>query len=237
MGWTGIISLAAGCLIFIVSFVLPERKRRLSRDDIRLGEAQVKKLVQQEMQNAENKISELVEETIAQKLEKTERSLDRLSNEKIMAVNEYSDTVLEAIHTNHKEVMFLYDMLNNKEEALKEAIREVAKAERKVKEAAIQGIPAKEPLMLEEPVQEEIMPEEAEQENLMPEEWTPEIFMQSEAEPVIKHAKTVQEGSARNSNDQVLALHKQGWSNLEIAKQLGLGIGEVKLVIDLYEGL
>ena len=39
-----------------------------------------------------------------------------------------------------------------------------------------------------------------------------------------------------NSNAIILEMHKNGSSILEIAKQLGLGVGEVKLVIDLYRG-
>ena len=41
----------------------------------------------------------------------------------------------------------------------------------------------------------------------------------------------------RNSNERILELHKAGKSNMAIAKELGLGIGEVKLVIDLFEGI
>ena len=40
-----------------------------------------------------------------------------------------------------------------------------------------------------------------------------------------------------NSNERILALHKAGKSNMAIAKELGLGLGEVKLVIDLFEGM
>ena len=40
-----------------------------------------------------------------------------------------------------------------------------------------------------------------------------------------------------NSNDIILHMHKNGSSVIEIAKQLGLGVGEVKLVIDLYQGV
>ena len=32
-------------------------------------------------------------------------------------------------------------------------------------------------------------------------------------------------------------MHNEGKSNMAIAKELGLGIGEVKLVIDLFKGL
>ena len=44
------------------------------------------------------------------------------------------------------------------------------------------------------------------------------------------------DSSESNSNDQILELHKAGKSNMAIARELGLGIGEVKLVIDLFEG-
>ena len=42
--------------------------------------------------------------------------------------------------------------------------------------------------------------------------------------------------SEKNNNDRILQLHKAGKSNMAIARELGLGIGEVKLVIDLFEG-
>jgi hypothetical protein len=34
----------------------------------------------------------------------------------------------------------------------------------------------------------------------------------------------------------ILALHQQGKPDVEIARDLGLGLGEVKLVIGLYKG-
>ena len=39
-----------------------------------------------------------------------------------------------------------------------------------------------------------------------------------------------------NSNEIILEMYRNGSSILEIAKQLGLGVGEVRLVIDLYQG-
>ena len=46
--------------------------------------------------------------------------LESLSNDKIIAVGEYSDQVIEKIEADHKEVVFLYQMLCDKEEELKE---------------------------------------------------------------------------------------------------------------------
>ena len=37
-----------------------------------------------------------------------------------------------------------------------------------------------------------------------------------------------------NRNDEIIALHKSGKSIMEISKLLGMGQGEVKLIIDLY---
>ena len=41
----------------------------------------------------------------------------------------------------------------------------------------------------------------------------------------------------KNNNERILTLHRAGKSNVAIAKELGLGIGEVKLVIDLFKGV
>ena len=38
----------------------------------------------------------------------------------------------------------------------------------------------------------------------------------------------------KNSNEKILAMYNEGKSNMAIAKELDLGIGEVKLVIDLF---
>ena len=40
-----------------------------------------------------------------------------------------------------------------------------------------------------------------------------------------------------NNNERILAMHKLGRSNMAIARELGLGVGEVKLVIDLFENM
>ena len=38
-----------------------------------------------------------------------------------------------------------------------------------------------------------------------------------------------------NNNQKIIELHEQGKSTVEIAKELNLGVGEVKLVIDLFQ--
>ena len=38
-----------------------------------------------------------------------------------------------------------------------------------------------------------------------------------------------------NNNDVILAFHKMGKSDVQIAKELGLGVGEVRLVLNLFQ--
>ena len=47
---------------------------------------------------------------------------------------------------------------------------------------------------------------------------------------------TASDVEGKDNKSRIIGLHKKGYSNLEIAKTLGLGIGEVKLVLGLYQG-
>ena len=50
---------------------------------------------------------------------------------KIIAVSEYSDQILDKITRNHEEVVFLYNMLTNKEKDLKDAMKKYEVLEKK----------------------------------------------------------------------------------------------------------
>jgi hypothetical protein len=47
-------------------------------------------------------------------------------------------------------------------------------------------------------------------------------------------AMTVKTEAPANNNDKILAMASQGLDTVQIAKTLGLGVGEVKLVLDLF---
>ena len=128
-----ILLLILGAVIFIASFIVPESKSELDAADKQLTQEKLQELLQEEMKNVRSQVADAVDETVHYSMEKTERGLERLTNEKMTAVSEYAQTVLEDIHKNHEEVMFLYDMLNNKHENLKETATEVSMA---VKEAS-----------------------------------------------------------------------------------------------------
>ena len=48
-----------------------------------------------------------------------------------------------------------------------------------------------------------------------------------------KNMKELTANDPISQNRQIIEMHKAGKSNMVIARELGLGIGEVKLVIDL----
>ena len=104
MGALEIFLLIAGGIILILGFLLPQSKNKISDETKGLVREEIKILVSQEMDDIKSHVDDVVDEAVGYAVEKTERSLERLTNEKIMAVNEYSDTVLQEIHKNHEEV-------------------------------------------------------------------------------------------------------------------------------------
>ena len=144
-----IILLIVGIVIFVVSFFIPGGKENeLSVDDPAVKK-ELKKLVTEEIEDTKEQIDGMINEAIDLSMDKTERKLERLTNEKIMAVNEYSDTVLAEIHKNHEETMFLYDMLNDKHQNIKNTVSEVNKTVKKVEEKQKEVIAEKTPVSAE----------------------------------------------------------------------------------------
>ena len=304
MSITEIILIIAGVIVLALGYLLPPKKKDVDEDIQLIGEDEVRKLVTKEVEGTKEHILDIVDETVTYAMEKTERSMERVANEKIMAINEYSDTVLDDINKNHKEVLFLYDMLNDKHENLKNTVGEAVKTAEKIKQTVRDAeITAKEtqeivkeaeesafvPInppsvtIVHGPTNDYAVPElpdapfderynriiynegyttdnnEKYEEGYIKghddrynEEYNTvnddmgyneeydtekESFSKGQDVPAADIRFTGGKESNRNSNDRILELHKAGKSNMAIAKELGLGIGEVKLVIDLFEGL
>ena len=276
MNITELILLIFGGIVFTVSFFLPSGGKKEKDGISKADEEEIKEIIGREVEEAKTQISDIVDETITYSMAKTERSMERLTNEKIMAVNEYSDTVLEQINKNHKEAVFLYDMLNDKHENLKstvsEAVKTASEVKQTVKDAEVTAREAKEQAVeikeqIPAPVPEkEFVPIQVPRVEVTDGSATAEIEKEPEKPKRKTTRKVKTEASAskkeavdpektekaskvdlsmaapgktggRNSNERILELHKAGKSNMAIAKELGLGIGEVKLVIDLFEGI
>ena len=232
MGILEIVLLIAGIIIFTGSFFLPLGGEKNTGIDKKAAKEEIHGLVEEEMNTVRSKMQDKMEETSEDAIEKAERSLERLTNEKIMAVNEYSDTVLQEIHKNHEEAMFLYDMLNSKHANIKDTVSKMDKAVKAAENKTLENKTAENKAAAEKTatdktagtVAEEKAADASQTETLIQPENSPEIGFMGE---------TVQEG--QNNNEKILEMHKQGKSTVAIAKELGLGVGEVKLVIDLYK--
>lgn len=134
MSATEIILIVIGVAVFLLGYLMPARKKDIDEEVQLISEDEVRKLIAGEVEHVKERISDIVDETVNYSIEKAERAMERVTNEKIMAINEYSDTVLEEINKNHKEVVFLYDMLNDKHDNLMSAINEATMAADNIKQ-------------------------------------------------------------------------------------------------------
>lgn len=272
-----IVLLLIGAAILTVSFFLPTRRKTAFGDAGKLAKEEVKELVSQETDTIREQVNGMIKESMDTSMEyaieKTERALERLSNEKIMAVNEYSDTVLGEINRNHKEVVFLYDMLNDKHKSIKATMSEItgilrAAAEKRREEGNCPDMKSgdvrlgdqsgdrrpdtKSGGFRQDPGPSEIRPDvrngdvrqetgfgDVRQEAARPlriQETPGRSGLQGLESRLLQDGASAQAAQDFNCNRQILELYSQGKSKVDIAKELGLGVGEVKLVIDLYQG-
>ncbi len=312
---TEIVLIVAGFAAIIIGYLLPAGKE-MDEEDKMLMEREIRELVRREVEDQKETIENMVDDTVDNSLDRTERAMERISNEKLSAIGEYSDTVINDIHKNHDEVMFMYDMLNDKHKNLTNVVSEVSKktdeAMQAVRDAEVTAREAQEAttnlenavkkpfpreenvraILLDEvddrlsgiripykekepeittvnvpPVSAKTDPNYVSEHELKPLHEIPAQVISAEQAstlhvignktetPSSGGGKVVQlteairaEGRTQNpdknmkeltandpisQNRQIIEMHKAGKSNMVIARELGLGIGEVKLVIDL----
>ncbi len=284
-----IIILIVGAILFTVSFIIPDKKSGASFDaDGFIDEDAIRGIVDDELKKAKDSIEEATKLSISDSKDKLERYMDRLTNEKMMAVGEYSDTVIEQIHKDHEEAVFLYDMIDNKHSQVKNTAAELNQLEKDVRrlsenikdsdvktkssqtsksksgtssasksadatgKADTASAEVKEPVSVFDDDFGALTPEtiNADESKVTGGFDTASVNTVSLDEVSVKQEEPDTAGpmaggevellfdsdsNSMNNNDRILALHKEGKSNMAIAKELGLGVGEVKLVIDLFK--
>lgn len=118
--------------------------------------------------------------------DETFRKQINLVNEKVLELGDYHNFVKDEIEKKHKELLFLYQMIGEKEKAIK-------KIQLEIEQVQVKQVATKEEIIVE-----------------------------------TKQPST-------NSNRRIIDLKEKGYSSLEIAQILDIGIGEVDLVLNLYE--
>ena len=267
--------LTIGLIVIVASFVFSSKS-----DGDTIHNVKDVTFTDKQKEDIKKQITDILDEQIENVKEQTEISLDKLSNQKMLEMNEYSDTILQEINRNHNEVMFLYDMLNEKKKEINNTVRDMNVTKKEIEKS--KTVPKKQTVidsikdMSEDTggfmASEELLREEQKDVDTRKKDILNQLDAVVEAvsddvsadlEAVEKKPKkrtstgrtaakrmkeTVKKETLRednrdpkafetgNKNEKILQLSKEGKSNVEIAKELGLGIGEVKLVIDLFKG-
>ena len=306
-----------GIVFLIGSFMVKDKLSKNDLDKIAdMSAEELKVITEKEIKNAELAIDGMLDEHIASKTDETKRNLEKETNSKIMAINEYSDTVLDSINKSHNEIMFLYSMLNDKHEELTRLSGNIEKITAQAKKtfepveaskinnlsnktvlnakpvvnaapvsnrqavtesrgiassdivtgtkntasvknqnvsaqnmmsqhAAAQNIMSQNTVVRNTAVPNTVVPNMAAQnavvQNVAVSNMTAQNMTASNTTMQSRNLSDTDVQSGRvydiseiNHNPQILRLYKSGKNIVEIAKELGLGKGEVKLVIDLY---
>ena len=192
---------------------------------------------------AEQLLEEKSEETVI----KTDDYLSKISNEKIMSVNDFSTQIIEKIDANHKEVVFLYDMLNQKEDEIKQTVQQLEHEKQELQEviedvikltkqmkSSMKTDNKKEPASTAtaKPKKTEQKKNSVKQTTGVPAKTSePVKAVENQTDGQLEFAEMLQ---ADRQKEEVLKMYKQGKSVLEISKAMGMGQGEVKLIIGLY---
>ena len=245
-----IVLLVIGIICVLLGIFLPEKSKTQTILDEKKESRRIRELIEEEMEKYKDSVKDNLEEEVNEYMEKAERSLERISNEKMMAVNEYGDTVLNDINKNHEEAVFLYNMLNDKHDEIiksqakientSKEVKETLKAIESAKEAANADFEKNRSALMEEFEHKENEIElEKNKLTALEEEFNKNRAANASKEKTVKKpGKKIKRNpesvvSGNNHNDEILRLYKEGKSNVAIAKELGHGVGEVKLVIDL----
>lgn len=243
-----IILLLVGCVFMIGSFFISEKLSSSELNKIaELSEDELKKIIEREVNNAGTQMDEVIGQKIEEAGGQAERAMEKESNEQIMQIHEYSETVMESMKKTHDEIMFLYSMLNDKHTEMTSMtgdLQRLAADIRNLQEnlSAKAGTSIRKPVAESHVVQQPVM-----KQNAVLQPMTETIDVQPEPEVQVNRFQEIQEPEQKTekpetadaqgmSNDMILKLYEQGLSKVEIAKQLGRGLGEVNLVIELYKG-
>lgn len=213
-----VILILIGLILMIGSFFVTEKLSQKEISQIsELSSVELRRILEKNMGNARQKVENLVDDLIDESMEIANRAMEKKTNEKIQDISEYSETVIDSIDKNHSEVMFLYSMLNEKHTELTEMAKNLERLKRELLNLQNNvNDTVQESVEMVQKITENIScPQNLEVDNVIEEE-------EKEEEELLNH------------NQSILELYHQDIGVTDIARQLGLGVGEVKLVIDLY---
>lgn len=209
-----IVLIIIGIIFIFISFYFSERfEKEEQKDDI----IEIpRELTEEQKAQIDKLIKDYMDEQINVQLDDIEAKYSEIVNQKTLALGDYAVTVNEEIEKNHNEVTFLYSMLCDKQKELMTSVEMIDSYKKEIEEIVSNK---NEVVQTKQEVEEELK----------------EAISELDQE-IMDNTDEPEEISVDGSKDIILEMHKSGLSILEIAKHLGLGVGEVKLVVDLYRG-
>ena len=241
-----------GVLIFAGSFFITEKLSSSDMKEItRISEKEVQNIVDSRIAQSESIIKDRFDDKLEDAVNDFAIRTDEEYVSKMNQMNEYSEKVLETMEKTNNEIVFIHSMLNDKQE-------NVAKLTEKL------DITQKQLLQLKNDVDESInaLKEQYDQNITLKKEQefvtgieatrveteTVKTFNDELIEKIAdSNDEEVPEGfkeAVTESSDEshtmsseeseIVNLYKEGYSEIDIAKKLGKGIGEIKLVLGLY---
>ncbi len=250
MGPIEIIMLLCGIAFLILSFFVGNEK--MSQHPVTDADL----FSEEKIENLKKDLEHSITETADDLIEDAKNKLASASNETIISIDEFSKQTLERITHNHEEVVFMYNMLQNKEEELKKSTEEFQKSldEFEKKKTAIKDdllvMTASAESGIELARRKTAAMKATDEKNETVKTAEKKTTKSTSRKTVAKSSDTVKKESISvespmvqvettdisedNKVQKILDLYRNKKSVLEISKVLGLGQGEVKLVIDLY---
>lgn len=223
---TEIVLIVIGIVALAASFFVTEKLSQKDLEHItRMSEADLKAVAEQQVKNVKRQVETSLEEIVEDSLAVTKRGLERETNNKIMAVSEYSDTVMDAMNKTHNEIIFLYSMLNDKQTETAGMVGDLQKIVKLLRDMDMENVIKK----VETAVatgSKAVNPNEMESNSAVE-------TVSVEPDEVVD---ALEEGAENllTDNEQILLLYKEGKDEVEIAKTLNCGLGVVRLVLGLY---
>lgn len=229
-----IVMVLVGVVLLIGScFITKEDEAATDYDEL------IKRLAKRELTEEETeRLRQTVDRIISEKTEeviiKTDDYLSQVANEKIMSVDDFSKQILERLDKNNSDVMFLYNMVTETKEELKTEIANAKKVEEALKNVS-EGHKAEEKTDAVKKTttpKKTMIPKKTEGKKEVTESLPKDDIAELLAATMMKEPVPQIDGDL--PKEKILELYKKGKSIREISRELGMGQGEVKLVVDLY---
>ena len=232
--------LVTGIVLFLGSFIFVQQ---LSGSDIeeikKLSEGEINLLIDSQFKKKESELAEKLLDTTEKIYDDFDRKTDRETNDKIMEIGKFSEdikgqseAILNSINRSHDEVIFMYDRLNDKQEKLTQMTADMQQMEsnlRYLKESVHQ--------LLDEMEHKNVPVELQEDAGVIPVPQEVLLTMKDEFEKRMDDEAfaTMQPREADGRNARIVSMYREGFTEVEIAREMGIGLGEVKLILGLFK--